>query len=102
MSYSPHPPDCTEYIEKTVMPAILKLYKHFCITVAVFILIPVITYFLNIQSSLFWIYIIFFILFPVYFGKKSSELECPNCNKPIIVLSMIPKNCHSCRPKFKN
>ena len=53
MVYSTHPPDYTEYIEKHVIPKILKGYKHACITAAVFILIPVIAYLFDVEAWLF-------------------------------------------------
>ena len=103
MDYSPHPPDYTEYIEKNVIPKILKGYKYACIWAAVFILIPVIAYLFDVEAWLFWIYILFFVGTSVIFRNKYSELKCPNCGKPIFALSItIPKKCYYCSAKFRN
>ena len=102
MTYSPLPPDYTEYIEKNVIPEILKRIKFFCITAVVLIIFPVITFFFDISGALFWIYILFFFVIWPFLLKKYPKIKCPNCGKPIFALAItIPKKCYYCRAKFK-
>ena len=102
MVYSPHPPDCTEIIEKDIIPEFLKRIKYWCISGAALIILPGIYVSFGMPKYIFLpLFIIAFVNIG-YLSWSLGKIKCPNCEKHILILSMsIPKKCPYCLAKFK-
>ena len=102
MVYSPHPPDCTEIIERDIIPDILKRIKYWCVSGAVFIILPGIHASFGMPKYIFLPLLIITFVSIGYWSWSLRKFQCPNCEKSIYTLSIsMPKKCSYCLAKFK-
>ena len=102
MNYSTDPPDCTEIVEKDIIPEILKRIKYFCISGIVLIVFILIRAFYEMPEYIFLALMVIFLANAGYWSTSLRRVKCPNCKKPLLKYSMmVPKSCYYCHAKLK-
>ena len=89
MVYSPHPPDCTEIIEKDVIPEFLRKMKYFCLSFAAFIILPGIYAYFGMPKYIFWPLFIIEVVNMGYWSLIFQKIKCPNCETSIFISARV-------------